>query len=162
MRANPRAYVLAIIGLLVTVLVAACSSDNDSSSSSGSTGSKSGSATASSSADVCEDYANLESSLNNLTNLKLTAVGTDGLTAAVNDIKSDLTALKSSSKDQYSSQIDALNTAISNIQSTLSSLNGGSITSQLGTLATQVAAVGAAAVSLRNAVKGTCPSSSSS
>ena len=110
---------------------------------------------------VCSDYEALETSLNNLTSLNVMSVGTNGLKAALNDVTSKANALASSSHQEFTPQIDALKTAVSNLSNTIKNVPNGGLRTALGTIGAQLSAIGVAGHDLKTAVGSACPTATS-
>jgi hypothetical protein len=119
-------------------------------------------ATATSTAAVCADYDALKTSLSNLVHINVVNAGRDGIEAALDDVSTKLATLKSSAQQEFTSQIDQLQTAINDLKTTLGNLSGNSLGGTVTTIATQLVAVGNAGRALGSAVAKTCPNATSS
>ena len=64
------------------------------------------------SGDICADREALRTSVDALTNLDVVAEGTNSLTAAVDDVKDDLAAMRSSAGDELRPQVEAVQDAL--------------------------------------------------
>ena len=85
----------------------------------------------------CAAGESLETSLDELADLDLVAEGTDGLTAAVDQVRSDLADLRDSASDAAADEVGALEQAVDGLNDAISAL-GGELTSD------NASAVGAA------------------
>lgn len=141
-----RIVAAALAVLVLAGLIVGCSSSND----------KSGKE-ASTTAAVCGDYQALKKSLSNLASVDAVSSGVSGLKSAVSDVGTKLDRLKSSAKQQYATQIDDLSKAVNQLKTTVGNLSSGNIKGSLGTIATQIGAVGTAGKALGKAVTSTCP-----
>jgi hypothetical protein len=134
---SPRPLVRAVGACVVLgVLTVSCGDDDDSASSAATTpatpfatvgpastattapvaeSSATGSSTAPS-GDVCADRDALRTSVDALTNLDVVAEGTNGVTAAVSDVKDDLAALRSSAGADLQPQVQAVQDAVDELE----------------------------------------------
>lgn len=76
----------------------------------------------------CAAGESLETSLDELADLDLVAEGTDGLTAAVDQVRSDLADLRDSASDAAADEVGALEQAVDDLNDAISAL-GGELTS---------------------------------
>jgi hypothetical protein len=97
--------------------------------------------------DYCAAGEALQSSLASLAELDLVAAGTDGLEAAVGEVRDDLADLRSSASDAVADDVEVLDASIADLDTALSNL-GGDITSENAT------AVGTAIEDVRAAASG--------
>ena len=126
-------FVRAVVACVVLgVVMVSCGDDDDSASTAATTpatplatagttstettapaaeSSATGSSTAPS-GDVCADREALRTSVDALTNVDVVAEGTNGVTAAVSDVKEDLAALRSSAGDELQPQVQAVQDAV--------------------------------------------------
>ena len=109
-----------VAALAVGVLLTACSDDGDSSSSATSEAAATTTeAPTSTVADTCADSEALQSSVAALQDVDVVAEGTDGLTAAVDQVKTDLEAFGSSAGEELQPAIDALQTGIDSLETAI-------------------------------------------
>lgn len=119
-----------VVFAAVGALLASCGSSDDSSStaaSSPTTGATTSAAattlaastttnsSAASSGDVCADRDALRSSLAALTNVDLVAEGTNGAKTAINAVKDDLTALRTSAGSELQPEVQAVQNGIDDL-----------------------------------------------
>lgn len=105
---------------------------------------------------VCADIANLKASVQNL---KDTNIRTDGLSAVSDDlakIKQQVQTLGNDAKNQYTSEIDALNGALHTLESDVSAAKANLTGATLTAVASSAGAVVTAGKNLASAVSGTC------
>ena len=123
----------AAVAMLTGVLVVAgCGSDDDESAQD----------------QYCAAGESLETSLDELADLDLVAEGTDGVTAAVDEVQSDLDDLRDSASDAAADEVGALEQAVDGLNDAISTL-GGDLTSDNATaVSTAIENVAAAAQSV--------------
>jgi hypothetical protein len=163
MRAGPVAAAL----LSAVLLVAGCSSGGSSAGSSASpaTSSSSAAPSASSAASgtVCPKVDALRASLSSLAHLSFSSNALTKLKTDLGNVKDSLTALHETAGTEWSSQITALQTALSKLGKTLSNLGSqSSATAAAKAVSTDLAAVTAAGSNLLAAASVRCPEASPS
>ena len=86
--------------------------------------------------EVCEARDNLKLSIAALTDTKLLASGTEGIKAAVADVKTSLSAFAEAGKESYKPEVQALQSAVDGVETAVDSLGtstaGGSVASIAG------------------------------
>ena len=127
-------------------LAAACSDDDDNSGDSNSTPSPS----------VCDQADNVEQSVTNLVQLDVVAVGSNGLDAAVDEVKSDVESLAAVVGTDVSTETAALSNAIEQADETFSSLDDSSLLAATADVALAIAVVATAADDLATALSFEC------
>jgi hypothetical protein len=152
--------VLAVTASLA--LTAGCTSSSSSKSTNPATTAPTTSATTANSTTVCADYDALKQSLSNLTHISVLTAGRDGINAALSDVTAKLTTLKSSARQEFEPQIDQLDSAVTQLKTTVSNLTSGNLAGSVTTIATQLTAIGTAGRNLGSAVSSTCPEATSS
>jgi hypothetical protein len=163
MRAGPVAAAL----LSAVLLVAGCSSGGSSAgrSASPATSSSSAAPSASSAASgtVCPKVDALRASLSSLAHLSFSSNALTKLKTDLGNVKDSLTALHETAGTEWSSQITALQTALSKLGKTLSNLGSqSSATAAAKAVSTDLAAVTAAGSNLLAAASVRCPEASPS
>ncbi len=153
----------ALISGLV-LLAAACGSSGSSSGTQASAGSSSSSAAAAPAATsaLCEDVAALRGSLQRLTSIKVSASTVTELKTAAQDVQSNLATLGSAAGSQWSEQIGNLKSALTKLQTSVSTLATERNASSVSGVVTAVAAVPVAGRQLLTAASSRCPSASAS
>jgi hypothetical protein len=76
-------------------------------------------ASAPASDDVCADREALRSSVDALVDVDVVAEGTDGVTAAIADVKDNLTALRGSAGDELQPDVQAVQDAVDDLETTV-------------------------------------------
>ncbi len=134
----------ALAALLILPLLAACSSSSSSS------------ATATPS--VCDQKDAVQQSLTDLANTDVVNTGTDGLTAAIDNVKTDLDQLKTSAQADLQPQIDSLENAASDAKDTLSNLgNDASVNQKIDAVQQAITGVVSASNDLVDNLQSKCP-----
>jgi DNA repair ATPase RecN len=106
---------------------------------------------------VCEQADTLEQSVEDLTSLDVIASGTDGLTAAVDQVRTDAEALKQTASDAIAPEVDALTTAIDDARETVSSLDSdASLSSRIAEIESALEGIATAADNLKDALDQEC------
>ena len=162
-RLSHRAFGLSAGAVLTISVLAGCGSTNPAATTSSTAPAGSTSTSASASAagtglsasasasypagkeEVCEARDDLKTSITALTDTKLLASGTEGIKAAVADVKASLSAFVGAGKESYKPEVDSLQSAIGGLETALDNLGtstaGGEIASITGAaLAAQQAA----------------------
>ena len=121
-----------VAGIAFGVLVASCGSDSSSTATTSAATTQSGAA----SGDVCADREALSSSVDALKNVDVTAEGTNGLNAAVSAVKDDLTALRASAGSELRPQVDAVQSALDEVETAVANLSAGGAAPAVTAIAT--------------------------
>lgn len=103
--------------------------------------------------EVCTAIADLQASVDAVKDVKPLQDGVEGYQAAVAEVRTDLKAVREAAGDEIGDQVDALETAIADLESTLDSVAEAGIGEKLAEVGTGVAAVGTAMVDLRTEAK---------
>ena len=98
----------------------------------------------------CAAGESLESSLDELTGLDLVAEGTDGLTAAVDEVQSDLDDLRDSASEAAADEVSALEQAVDDLSDAISTLGGDLTSDNASAVGTAIENVATAARSVRD------------
>jgi hypothetical protein len=107
--------------------------------------------------DACVDAAALRTAVDDLKAIDLTAVGTDGLTAAVDDVQAAGTALRSSVAADLTPEVTALETALTGLGTAVEGIGeGGEVGAAANDIRTAVTAVDTAASALVSDVQAGC------
>ena len=132
------------------------SSAPSSSSSSTATGS-SGSATyPAAKQQLCQARDQLKTSVQALTKASLLVGGTTAIKAAVDKVQTDLTDLKAAAQQTYGPQVDAMQTALTQLETAVGTLGTGSATQNLQAVGTAIAPVGTTSADLFTTLKSAC------
>ncbi len=128
-----------LIGLvLLCALLVACGDDTSSTSSSAATTGASaqatetgtasptgGTASPTGSEQLCADYDAFKSSIEDLKNVDVVKSGTSGLQAAVDKVKTDLQALRTSAAGEAEDQIKAVEDSLNDLETAISNVSSG-------------------------------------
>jgi hypothetical protein len=147
-----------VAGILLMTGCGSSGSTSGSSSSASSSASSAASATTAGNTKVCQDVAALRASAAKMTHVTVSKGAVSTLAADAKDVRAKLTTLANDAGNQWSSQISALKSALSKLQSAVTGLgNGGSLSS----VASALAGTKTAAQNLLTAAGAQCPSSPS-
>jgi len=131
-----------------TVTVTACSSDSGSSSSSTTTAKQA----------VCADRDNLKKSVDDLKNLSVASEGKNGVESALKKVKTNIDALGQSAKAAYKPDVDAVKSALDQLQSAVDNFGNQSISQSVQDIGTAISKVGQTTGVLESEVQSGCPS----
>lgn len=154
----------------LVLLAAACGSGGSGSGSPASAGGPSSSAAApsasasatSASAALCSDVAALRGSLQELTSIRPSASTVTELRSAVQNVQTNLAALSSAAGAVWNGQVQNLRSALTKLQSAVSTLAAQRNASSVSGVVTALGGVSAAARQLLDAASPSCPSPSAS
>ena len=120
---------------LICLAAAACggSGDNTSGAAAATTTTAARGTTAAASP-ACADAAALKASVAELDGLDPPEAGKAGIQAALEKVSTNLAALKTSAKSQWSSQLTELDSAVEALKTTIAGISGDSLTSALPTV----------------------------
>ena len=108
---------------------------------------------------MCADRDALRTSVDALTNLDVVAEGTNGLTAAVTDVKDDVAALGSSAGSELQPQVQAVQDAVDELETAVANIDSGGAAAAV----TAVADVATSARTLLDSLEaGACGASTTS
>jgi hypothetical protein len=131
-----RAPILARLLLLAMIcLAAACGdSSDDTSGAAAATTTTAASGTTAAASPACADAAALKASMAELDGLDPPEAGKAGIQAALEKVSTNLAALKTSAKSQWSSQLTELEGAVEALKTTIAGINSDSLASALPTV----------------------------
>jgi hypothetical protein len=152
------------LALIVTGLVAACTSTGTgtaggpsvAASSSVVSSPSTAAAPTGSPAPYCAAADKLKASVSALTSLDVAHTGLDAIGKQVDTILANLNEFQTTAKDQFGPQVSELHTALSNLKTALQAVKTSPDASTRAMIATSITAVGSAYTSLRNAVSSRC------
>ncbi len=107
---------------------------------------------------VCQARDQLKTSVTALTKPALLTGGSAAIKAAVDQVQTDLDALKAAAKTDYQPQVDAVQASVKQLQTDAGNLGNGSVGQNLTTVGTDIAAVGTASTDLFTLLKTSCGS----
>jgi hypothetical protein len=162
-RSAPRRPAMLFAAVLAVALtVAGCSSATSTSTTSTTAASTSAAGSSSSSGDpagkeqVCQARDELKTSLAALVDPTLLLGGADGITAAVDQVQTDLDALAAAGRQDYAPQVEAMQTALTDVQTAVSALGDGNASANLTAVGTAIADTGTASSALFTQLTAAC------
>jgi long-subunit fatty acid transport protein len=105
---------------------------------------------------ACADAAALKTSVAELDQLDPPAAGKAGIQAALDKVSTNLAALKTSAKSQWSSQITELDSAVEALKTTIAGINGDSLLSALPTIISDLKRIDTAWTALQQQIDQDC------
>ncbi len=161
-RATPIA-VGAVMAILA--LTAGCSASTTPSTTSTPTSAAASAAASSGSANdpagkeqICAARDQLKTSVAALTDASLLTGGSTGIKAAVAQVQTNLTAVKTAGKETYATEVDAMQSSVDQLQTAAGELGNGNAAENLQSVGTAIAATGLAAEKLFTKLKTACGS----
>jgi hypothetical protein len=153
-----RAPILAKFLLLamVCLVAAACGGSGDDTSGAAPTTTTAASGTTAAASQACADAAALKASVAELDQLDPPSAGKAGLQAALDKVRTDLAALKTSANSQWGSQITELDGAVEALKTTIDRINGDSLVSALPTVASDLQRIDTAWTALQQQIDQDC------
>jgi hypothetical protein len=120
---------------MICLAAAACGgSGGDTSGAAATTTTTAASATTAAASPACADAAALKASVAELDGLDPPEAGKAGIQAALEKVSTNLAALKTSAKSQWSSQLTELDSAVEALKTTIAGISGNSLASALPTV----------------------------
>ena len=121
---------------IVCLAAAACggSGDDTSGAAAATTTTTAASGTTAAASPACADAAALKASVAELDGLDPPEAGKAGIQAALEKVSTNLAALKTSAKSQWSSQLTELDSAVDALKTTIAGISGDSLASALPTV----------------------------
>jgi hypothetical protein len=107
---------------------------------------------------VCAARDQLKTSVTALTSANLLAAGTTAIKAAVGQVQSDLAAVKKTGQQDYETEVDAMQSAVDQVQTAAGNLGNGDAAQNLQAVGTAIAATGIAAEDLFSKLQTACGS----
>ena len=143
--------------LAMICLAAACGgSGDDTSGAAAATTTTTASATTAAASPACADAAALKASMAELDGLDPPEAGKAGIQAALEKVSTNLAALKTSAKSQWSSQITELDGAVEALKTTIAGISGDSLASALPTVLSDLQRLDTAWTALQQQVDQDC------
>ncbi|MGE5285649.1 MAG: hypothetical protein ACM3ML_00285 [Micromonosporaceae bacterium] len=161
---RPAWWKLVMVACGLALLVAGCGSGGGTPSEGTSSGVPSSSTpvTTPPNAVLCADAAALRASLDKLTHVNVGAGTVSEITADLNDLEANLTALVNHARGQWQAQTSALKSALATLKTAVSNLAASPSTSAVSSVVAALGDVNTAAQNLLAAVNPRCPSASPS
>ena len=157
--------------ILLAATTVACSSGTTTTSSSVSSSAVASSAAASSTLatsgstnypagkeQICQARDQLRISVTALTDQELLSSGTDGIKASVKQVQTNLDAVKAAGKQDYQTQVTAMQSALQQLQTAAENLGNGNAAENTQAVGTAITATGAAAEDLFTQLSTACGS----
>jgi hypothetical protein len=119
---------------MVCLVVGACGGSGDDTSGTAAATTTAASGTTTAASQACTDAAALKASVAELDGLDPPEAGKAGIQAALEKVSTNLAALKTSAKSQWSSQITELDGALEAVKTTIAGISGDSLASALPTV----------------------------
>jgi hypothetical protein len=152
-----RAPISARLLLLAMIcLAAACGGSGDDTSGAAAATTTTASATTAAASPACADAAALKASMAELDGLDPPEAGKAGIQAALEKVSTNLAALKTSAKSQWSSQITELDSAVEALKTTIAGISGDSLASALPTVLSDLQRLDTAWTALQQQVDQDC------
>ena len=141
--------------VMVCLVPAACggSGDNTSGAAPATT---TASATTAAASQACADAAALKASMAELDQLDPAKVGKAGIQTAVDKVRTNLAALKTSGKSQWSSQITELDAALQAVKATITGINGDNLLPALPAIVNDLKRIDTAWTALKQQIDQDC------
>lgn len=138
-----------VTATMCTIAVAGCSSDSGSSSSSSTISPKQA---------VCADRTDLKNSVDDLRNLSVANEGKSGVESALKKVQKNIDALGQSAKKAYQPDVDAVKSALDQLQTAVNDFGNQSVSQSVEAVGTAISKVGQATSRLVSEVQSGCPS----
>jgi hypothetical protein len=140
---------------VVCLVPAACGNSGDNTSGAA-PATTTASATTAAASQACADAAALKASMAELDQLDPANAGKAGIQAALDKVRTNLAALKSSAKSQWSSQITELDGALEDLKATTAGINEDNLLSTLPAIVNDLKRVDAAWTALQQQIDQDC------
>jgi len=158
---RPAWWTTAAVALGAGLLAVACSSGSTPASGTSPSATPSATPTTTTSV-VCQDAANLRTSLRNLTHSSVSKGDVTQLKTNLAQVRTDLNSLITNAKGQWQAQTSALKAALDKLQAAISDLSSSPSASNVAGVVAALGGVATAGGSLLTAVSTRCPSASPS
>jgi hypothetical protein len=107
---------------------------------------------------VCQARDQLKTSLAALTNPIVLTGGKSGIQSAVTKVQTNLTALSTAAKQDYKPQVDAMQSSLNQLQTTVGNLNDNNFSQNLQSVGSAIVNVGSSANDLFSKLQTACGS----
>jgi len=142
---------------MACLVVAACGgSGGDDTSGTAAATTTAASGTTAAASPACADAAALKASMAELDGLDPPEAGKAGIQAALEKVSTNLAALKTSAKSQWSSQITELDAALEGLKATVTGINGDNLLSALPAIVNDLKRIDAAWTALQQQIDRDC------
>ena len=140
---------------MVCLVAAACGGSGDDTSGAA-PATTTASATTAAASQACADAAALKASMAELNQLDPPQAGKAGIQAALDKVRTNLAALKTSANSQWSSQITELDGALEALKATIAGINGDSLLQDLPTIVSDLGRIDTAWTALQQQIDQDC------
>jgi hypothetical protein len=141
---------------MVCLVVGACGGSGDDTSGTAAATTTAASGTTTAASQACTDAAALKASVAELDGLDPPEAGKAGIQAALEKVSTNLAALKTSAKSQWSSQVTELDSAVEAVKTTIAGISGDSLASALPTVLSDLQRLDTAWTALQQQVDQDC------
>ncbi|HEU4896185.1 MAG TPA: hypothetical protein VFX88_01285 [Actinomycetota bacterium] len=145
-----------LLATLACLVVAACGGSGDDTGSAASVTTAAATTTTAAASPACADAAALKASVAELDQLDPPDAGKTGTLAALQKVRDNLTALKASAGTEWGPQVQELDAAINEFQTTLSGVSGDSLVGDLPTIVSDLKRIDTAWTALEGQINQTC------
>ena len=141
------------LSALTAIALAGCSSSSKSNASDTTT------TVASGKQEVCAARADLKQSVTALADPALLTGGKAGIQSALDTVKTNLDAVSTAAQESYKPQVDAVKSAVGDLETAVSQIGNGSPSQTLQDVGSAITKVGSTSAALATSLKAACPSS---
>jgi hypothetical protein len=144
---------------MVCLVAAACGGSGDNTSGAApttTTTTTAASGTTAAASQACADAAALKASMAELDQLDPPSAGKAGIQAALDKVRTNLAALKTSANSQWGSQITELDGAVEALKTTIAGISGDSLASDLPTIVSDLQRIDTAWTALQQQIDQDC------
>ena len=141
---------------MVCLVAAACGGSGDNTSGAAPTTTTAASGTTAAASQACADAAALKASMAELDQLDPPSAGKAGIQAALDKVRTNLAALKTSANSQWGSQITELDGAVEALKTTIAGISGDSLASALPTVVSDLQRIDTAWTALQQQIDQDC------
>ena len=141
---------------MVCLVAAACGGSGDNTSGAAPATTTAASGTTAAASQACADAAALKASMAELDQLDPPSAGKAGIQAALDKVRTNLAALKTSANSQWGSQITELDGALAALKTTIDGTSGDSLVSALPTIVSDLARIDTAWTALQQQIDQDC------
>jgi hypothetical protein len=141
---------------MVCLAAAACGGSGDGTSGATSATTTAASGTTAAASQACADAAALKASMAELDQLDPPEAGKAGIQAALEKVRTNLAALKTSAKSQWGSQITELDGAVEALKTTIDGVSGDSLLSAVPTIVSDLKRIDTAWTGLQQQIDQAC------
>jgi hypothetical protein len=152
----PARLLLFAMACLVAVACGGYGDNGGGAAPAGTTTTTAASGTTGAASQACADAAALKASVDELDQIDPQAAGKAGIEAALEKIRTNLAALKTSARSQWASQVTELDGAVAALDTTIAGVDGNNLLSVLPTIVSDLKRIDTAWAALRQQVDQDC------